>query len=33
MGVKDTFGKSGTARELLEHFKLTEKDIIEEVKR
>lgn len=33
MGVKDTFGKSGTAQELLEYFKLLEKDIIEEVKR
>ena len=32
MGVKDTFGKSGNAVELLEHFKLTAKDIIEEVK-
>ena len=33
MGIKDTFGKSGTAQELLEYFKLLEKDIIEEVKR
>ncbi len=32
MGVKDTFGKSGKAEELLEYFKLTAKDIIEVVK-
>ena len=33
MGVKDAFGKSGKAEELLMHFKLTEKDIIEEIKK
>ena len=33
MGIKDTFGKSGKAEELLEYFKLLEKDIIEEVKK
>jgi len=32
MGVKDTFGKSGKAEELLGYFKLTAKDIIEVVK-
>ncbi len=32
MGVEDTFGKSGTAEKLLEYFKLTAKDIIENVK-
>lgn len=31
MGIKDTFGKSGKAEELLSYFKLTEKDIIEEI--
>ena len=33
MGVKDTFGKSGKATELLEHFGLTSKMIVEEVKK
>ena len=33
MGVKDVFGKSGKATELLEHFGLTSKAIIEEVKK
>ncbi len=33
MGVKDTFGKSGKAEELLAYFKLDAKAIIEEVKR
>ena len=33
MGIKDTFGKSGKADELLEYFKLTSKDIIEEIKK
>lgn len=33
MGIKDTFGKSGKAEELLSYFKLTAKDIIEEVKK
>ena len=32
MGIKDCFGKSGKAKELLEHFKLTSADIIDEVK-
>lgn len=31
MGVKDCFGKSGKAEELLEYFKLTAKDMIENV--
>ena len=29
MGVKDTFGKSGKAEELLKYFKLTSNDIID----
>lgn len=33
LGVKDTFGKSGKAGELLEYFGLTSKAIIEEVKK
>lgn len=33
MGIKDTFGKSGKAEELLSYFKLTAKDIIEEIKK
>lgn len=33
MGVKDTFGKSGKAEELLKYFKLTAEDIIEEIKK
>ncbi|MBP3596387.1 MAG: transketolase family protein [Clostridia bacterium] len=33
IGVKDTFGKSGKAVELLEYFELTSKKIIEEVKK
>lgn len=28
LGVKDTFGKSGKAEELMEHFKITAKDIV-----
>lgn len=32
MGVKDTFGKSGKAEQLLEYFGLTSKSIIEKVK-
>ena len=32
IGVKDTFGKSGKAEELLEYFGLTSKNIIEKVK-
>ena len=33
MGIKDTFGKSGKAEKLMEYFKITYKDIIEEVKK
>lgn len=33
MGMKDCFGKSGNAMELLEYFRLTSKEIIEEVKK
>ncbi len=33
MGIKDTFGKSGKATELLEYYKLTATAIIEEVKK
>ena len=33
MGIKDTFGKSGKAEELMKYFKLISEDIIEEVKR
>lgn len=33
MGVKDCFGKSGKATELMKFFKLTAEDIIEEVKK
>ena len=29
MGIKDTFGKSGTAEKLMEYYKITSKDIIE----
>lgn len=32
MGVKDTFGKSGNAVELLKYFNLTADDIISEIK-
>ena len=32
MGVKDTFGKSGKALDLLKYFKLTKEDIIAEIK-
>jgi transketolase len=31
MGIKDTFGKSGKAQELLEYFELTSKGIIKEI--
>ena len=31
MGMKDTFGKSGKAEELLTYFKLDKDSIIEEV--
>ena len=33
MGMKDCFGKSGKAMELLEYFGLVSKNIVEEVKR
>lgn len=33
MGMKDCFGKSGSAGELLKYYGLTEKEIIEEVKK
>ena len=33
MGMKDCFGRSGKATELLEYYNLTYKDIIEEIKR
>ena len=33
IGIKDCFGKSGKAQELLEYFGLTSKEIIEEVKK
>lgn len=33
MGMKDCFGKSGKAQELLEYFGLTSKEIIEEIKK
>ena len=33
MGMKDVFGKSGNASELLKYFGLTSKDIIEEIKK
>ena len=31
MGIKDTFGTSGRAEELMKYFNITAKDIIEEV--
>lgn len=31
MGIKDTFGKSGNAEELMKYFKITSEDIIEKV--
>lgn len=33
MGIKDRFGKSASAKELLEYFKLTSEDIMETVKK
>lgn len=33
MGIKDTFGKSGNASELLKYFGLTSKEIVEEMKK
>lgn len=32
MGIKDTFGKSGKAEELMEYFKITKNDIIQAIK-
>ena len=32
MGVKDRFGKSGKATDLLKYFGLTAEDIVEEIK-
>ena len=32
MGIKDRFGKSGPAKELLKYFELTAEDIIKKVK-
>lgn len=32
MGIKDTFGTSGTAKELLKYFELTAEDIVKIVK-
>lgn len=31
MGIKDTFGKSGSAKELMKHFHITKEDIVEEI--
>lgn len=33
MGMKDTFGKSGKAEELMKYFKITAEDIIKEIKK
>lgn len=33
MGIKDEFGTSGKAEELMRHFKITSKDIVEEIKK
>ena len=33
MGIQDTFGKSGNAKELLKYFKLTDDDIINRLKK
>ena len=33
MGIKDEFGTSGKAEELMKHFKITSKDIVEEIKK
>ena len=32
LGIKDTFGKSGKAEELMQHFGITAKNIIDEIK-
>ena len=31
MGIKDTFGKSGSAKELMEYFHITKDDIVKEI--
>lgn len=31
MGIKDTFGMSGKAEELMQHYKITSKDIVEQI--
>lgn len=33
MGIKDEFGTSGKAEELMKHFRITSKDIVEEIKK
>ena len=33
MGIKDTFGKSGKAEELIKYFKIDADSIVEEVKK
>ena len=33
MGMKDEFGTSGKAEELMKHFKITSRDIVEEIKK
>ena len=33
MGIKDEFGTSGKAEELMKYFKITSKDIVEEIKK
>ena len=33
MGIKDKFGTSGKAEELMKYFKITSKDIVEEIKK
>ena len=31
LGIKDTFGKSGKAEELMEYFRITAKNIVKEL--
>ena len=31
MGIKDTFGKSGSAKELMKYFHITKDDIVNEI--
>ena len=33
MGIKDTFGKSGKAEELMKYFKITAEDIVDEIRK